>query len=62
MFALILTVCATAAMDDCKVYSSGNFPTEHQCKAMASIQRDILGPEINYRLECEPVTEEEASP
>lgn len=53
MFALILTVCATAAMDDCQVYNTGRFATEHQCLAMASLQRDVLGEATNYRIQCE---------
>lgn len=52
MFALILTVCATAAMDDCQVYRPSSFPTEQQCQAMVGIQRGILGAENNYRVEC----------
>jgi hypothetical protein len=54
MFFLILTVCASAAMDDCQVYSVQKLRTEKQCEVMAGIHRQVLGdgPDNNYRLEC----------
>jgi hypothetical protein len=58
MFALIITVCTSAMMDECTLYSLGRLPTEQQCHAVESIHRDVLGPEHNYRLECQAVKEE----
>lgn len=57
MFAIIITLCASAAMDDCQVYSLGTMKTEQQCEALAEIHRDVLGPETNYRLECQVIEE-----
>jgi len=57
MFAIIITLCASAAMNDCQVYSLGSAPTLKQCQAVAQIHRDVLGPANNYRLECEPTEE-----
>lgn len=55
MFFLILTLCTTAAMDDCQVYAVNEHPTEKQCVRVADIYRQTLGegPDSNYRLECE---------
>lgn len=60
MIALIVTLCTSAAMTDCTVYSLGNFKTTQQCRAVADIHRDVLGegPKQNYRLECQ--TDDEA--
>lgn len=57
MFAIIITLCASAAMDDCQVYSLGQAETLKQCNAVAEIHREVLGPESNYRLECQAVEE-----
>jgi len=54
MFAIIITLCASAAMDDCQVYSLGNVETMAQCKTVAGIHGTVLGPATNYRLECQP--------
>ena len=54
MIFLILTVCTTAALDDCQVYQLGRTETAQQCEAVADIYRDTLGRDgdLNYRLEC----------
>lgn len=59
MIFLILTVCTTAAMNDCQVYRLGSHESTQQCEAVADINRDILGRDgdLNYRLEC--VSEDE---
>lgn len=55
MFFLILTVCATAAMDNCQTYSLGSHRNEAQCLSAADIYRKTLGDgaDTNYRIECE---------
>lgn len=53
MFYLILTLCTTAAMDDCEVRSLNKTATESQCMTVADVYRRTLGPERNYRIECE---------
>lgn len=55
MFAIIITLCASAAMDDCQVYSLGHTATMQQCEAAAGIHREVLGPQTNYRLECQQI-------
>lgn len=60
MIFLILTVCTTAALDDCQVYRIdqihrlGRTESVQQCEAVADIYRDTLGRDgdLNYRLEC----------
>lgn len=55
MFFLIFTVCASAAMDDCRVERlAKQFTTKGQCEQAASIYRAALGPADNYRIECKP--------
>lgn len=51
MFYLILTVCTTAAMDDCEVYTVNQHPTEQRCEVLADVYRQTLG-DGHYRLEC----------
>lgn len=57
MLAIIITLCASAAMDDCQVYSLGTVETMAQCETVAGIHSDILGPATNYRLECRSTKE-----
>ena len=59
MFFLILTACATAAMDDCQVYSVSRHQTEAQCMVVADVYRRTLGdgPDKSYRIECLDDTE-----
>lgn len=54
MIFLILTVCTTAALDDCQVYQLVRTERVQQCEAVADIYRDTLGRDgdLNYRLEC----------
>lgn len=54
MIMLVLTLCTSAAMDDCKVTTLGQTQTVKQCETVAEIHRKVLGPEENYRLRCEP--------
>lgn len=55
MFFLIMTVCATAAMDDCQVYAVNQHQSAQQCEAVADVYRQVLGGELenNYRISCE---------
>ena len=57
MFAIIITLCASAAMDDCQVYSLGTVETMAQCETVSGIHGDVLGPATNYRLECRSTEE-----
>jgi len=55
MILLMITVCATAAMDDCWVSRLGEFETPIAC-TMAKQRAEIVlgrGPDQNYRLDCE---------
>lgn len=52
MIILLLTLCTSAAMDDCEVSPMVQTKTEHHCQRIADTYREILGPEINYRMEC----------
>lgn len=55
MIILIATLCASAAMTDCTVYSAGTFETLQQCQTVAQVHTEVLGtgPDQNYRLECQ---------
>ncbi len=55
MFLLIMTVCATAAMDDCQVYAVNQHQSAQQCETVADVYRQVLGGEAgnNYRIECQ---------
>ena len=57
MFAVIITLCASAAMNDCQVFSFGSLATRAQCEALADVHREVLGRDENnnYRIDCEPV-------
>ncbi len=57
MIVLLLTLCTSAAMDDCEVFPLVQTKTEHHCQRIAETYREILGPETNYRMEC--VSDEE---
>lgn len=54
MIFLILTLCTSAAMDDCRVVKVGQYPAQRQCEQVAAVHRQVLGagPKQNYRLEC----------
>ncbi len=58
MFLLIVTLCTSSAMADCQEYTTGRFPTQQQCLAMAGLQRDLLGEAANYSIKCEPENKE----
>ena len=51
MFYLILTLCTTAAMDECQVYAVNQHPNEQRCEVLAGVYRQTLG-DGHYRLEC----------
>lgn len=55
MFFLIATLCASASMTDCTVYSMGTFETMQQCEVVKQVHHQVLGtgPDQNYRLECQ---------
>lgn len=50
---LIILLCATAAMDDCKEYRLSEPVTPKQCEAITETYTEVLGPASNYRLACE---------
>lgn len=60
MFIAIITLCTSAAMTDCEVYSLSKTETKAQCEHVAQAYREVLGinKKSNYRIECEPVTGE----
>lgn len=54
---LMLWICASAAMDDCRA-SPISKPVPHErCEDLKKLNAAILGtgPEQNYRLDCDPV-------
>lgn len=54
MFILLITVCASVAMDDCQVQQMGHFRDALACQVAYQRAEIVLGrgPDQNYRLEC----------
>jgi hypothetical protein len=55
MTILIIWLCTTAALDDCKGYVMSKPIPAEQCEAMKEVYADTLGigPEQNYFIDCE---------
>lgn len=55
MTVLIIWICTTAALDDCKGYVMSKPIHAEQCEAMSAVYAETLGsgPEQNYFIECE---------
>lgn len=53
MHILIIWICATAALDDCKGYAiSKPIPLE-QCENMKPVYAEVLAGQANYYMNCE---------
>lgn len=52
---LLIWLCASSAMDDCKVFPVSEPQPSAQCEAAKKVQAKVLGtgPDQNYRLECQ---------
>lgn len=55
MAILIIWLCTSAALDDCKGYVMSKPIPVAQCEAMKSVYAETLGtgPEQNYFIDCE---------
>lgn len=52
---LLIWLCASSAMDDCKVFPISEPQPSAQCEAAKLEKAQVLGtgPDQNYRLECQ---------